>query len=182
MKVSFDDAGVHVIRQLPVNLGRLFEWVTGALEALVEVETVHVQDEADLHDLSNLGHLPEPVVRCVQVQGILQIPIHQGVIKAVEYRPSEHGFSIHPWEGMLMPLELGHEDCAYLDDELDEARVLDELIDLAMLPHAVLDATVHRLDKGGLWLRPALTDEALLVPDLHEAVERGAPKKVVLDG
>ena len=70
-----------MIRKLLVNLGRLLvnsivEGVARSFEALMEVQSINIRHKTDLNNLPNLGHLPETTVGRVQIESILQVPIH----------------------------------------------------------------------------------------------------------
>ena len=63
-------------QQLLVNLRCLFihsfiKGIAGALESLVEVETINIGHTPDLNYLSDFGHLFKPIVRGVQVECII---------------------------------------------------------------------------------------------------------------
>ena len=94
----FDDASVHMIGQLLVDLCGLLvdclvEWVVGTLESLVEVQKWHILNKADSDDTSHFSHFSESWIVNIKPKRIWQVPFHESVVKRVKNGTNEHGLS-----------------------------------------------------------------------------------------
>ena len=172
----FDDASVHVISKLLVDLRCLavnsfIEWMATSLVPFVKVKARNIRNEARFDDASNFRHLTKSWIVNVQPQRIFQIPVHEGVIKGMQNSSYKHCLAIRAGEDFLVLLKLCKEDGSYLNDEVDKLRVLDEIHDLSMLPSSFLDSVIDGLDERFLGLRPARRSEAIFYPGLEEAIE-----------
>jgi len=109
--------------------------MAASLEPFVEVQAGNIRNKANFDDTSNFRHLTESWIVNVQPQGILQIPIHESMIKGMKDSTDEHCLAICTREKLLVFLKLREEDGTYLHDEVDKLRILDEIQDLCMLPN-----------------------------------------------
>ena len=94
----FDDASIHVVGQLLVDLCGLLvdclvEGVVGTLESLVEVQKWHILDKADSDDATHFSHFSESWMVNIKPHRIWQVPFHESVVKRVKNGTNEHGLS-----------------------------------------------------------------------------------------